>query len=132
MVEFNVPEPRQIREWYARVPPGPYMREELAETFIKKRDLAGHPAAFAKVMRHMSDPCTRLRYNTLRRLPHITVPTLVIWGADDRVNTWAEVGKPTADGIPGARCIVYEGVGHAVPWETPERFCRDVLDFLTE
>ncbi len=132
MVQFKVPEPDQIRAQYARVPDGPYDRAELAETFIRKRDMPGHAEAFAKVMQHMTEPRTRVRYNTLRRLPHIRVPTLVIWGADDHVNTWDEVGKPTAEGIPGARHIVYEGIGHAVPWEAPERFTQDVLAFLTE
>jgi pimeloyl-ACP methyl ester carboxylesterase len=130
MVEFRVPEPDQTRAQYARMPDGPYDRDALAETFIRKRDLPGHPDAFARVMRHMTDPQTRRRYNTLRRLPHIRVPTLVIWGENDQVNTWSEVGKPTADGIPGAKAIVYEGIGHAVPWEAPERFARDVLEFL--
>ena len=78
----------------------------------------------------VTNPLTRQRYNTVRRLPHIRVPTLVIWGENDQVNTWSEVGKPTADGIPGAQAIVYEGIGHAVPWEAPERFARDVLEFL--
>jgi pimeloyl-ACP methyl ester carboxylesterase len=131
MVEFKVPEPEQIRAQYARMPAGAYDREALAETFIHKRDLPGHPEAFAKVMRHMTEPRTRLRYNTLRRLPLIRVPTLVIWGEQDQVNTWAESGKPTVDGIPGAKAIVYEGIGHAVPWEAPERFARDVLEFLS-
>ena len=132
MVEFKVPEPQQVRDWYARMPSGPYDTAELAETFIRKRDLPDHPEAFARVMRHMTEPRTRQRYGTRRRLPFITVPTLVIWGADDLVNTWAEVGQPTAEGIPGARHIVYEGVGHAVPWEASDRFPRDVLAFLAE
>jgi pimeloyl-ACP methyl ester carboxylesterase len=129
MVTFTVPSPADIRAYYARVPVAD--PSELAETFIRKRDLPGHADAFAGVMRHMTDPLTRQRYNTLRRLPFIRVPTLVIWGSKDQVNTWDEVGKPTVSGIPGARLLLYEGIGHAVPWEAPERFARDVLTFLT-
>jgi pimeloyl-ACP methyl ester carboxylesterase len=132
MVTFQVPDPDQIRAWYARLPNGPYDRDALAQTFVRKRDLPGHAEAFAKVMQHMSEPATRQRYNTLRRLPLIRVPTLVIWGAADEVNTWAEVGQPTAEGIPGACHLVYAGVGHAVPWEAPERLSRDVLAFLND
>ena len=40
-------------------------------------------------------------------------------------------GKPTVEGIPGAQLKLYEGVGHAVPWEAPERLAHDVLAFLT-
>jgi pimeloyl-ACP methyl ester carboxylesterase len=134
MVEFKVPEPDEIRQHYARLARASgagFEVEELAAPYIAKRDLPGHPAAFAKVMRHMTDPTTRVRYNTLRRLPFISVPTLVIWGRDDPVNALEEVGMPTANGIPSARLIVYDNTGHAVPWEQPERFPRDALEFLT-
>src|SRR5438067_1632750 len=134
MVEFKVPEPDQIRQHYARMANasgGALSVDELAASFIRKRDLPGHAEAFSKVMRHMTNPITRQRYNTLRRLPFIKVPTLVIWGKDDPVNSLEELGMPLARGIPGAMLIVYDNTGHSVPWEQPERFNRDVLDFLT-
>jgi pimeloyl-ACP methyl ester carboxylesterase len=134
MVEFKVPAPEQIRQHYARLAAasgGALDVEDLAAPYIAKRDLPGHAEAFAKVMRHMTNPLTRQRYNTLRRLPFITVPTLVVWGRDDPVNSLDEVGMPTANGIPGAKLIVYDNTGHSVPWEQPERFSNDVLEFLT-
>jgi pimeloyl-ACP methyl ester carboxylesterase len=134
MVEFKVPAPEAIREHYVRMAAasgGAFTADELAATFIAKRDLPGHAEAFAKVMRHMTNPLTRQRYNVLRRLPHIQVPTLVIWGRNDPVNSLEEVGKPTATGIPNAKFVVYEGTGHGVPVEQPARFAKDVLDFLT-
>ena len=134
MVEFKVPEPDQIRQHYARLAAasgGALDVRDLAAPYIAKRDLPGHPEGFAKVMRHMTNPLTRQRYNTVRRLPFITVPTLVVWGRDDTVNSLEEVGMPTAHGIPGARLIVYDNTGHSVPWEQPERFPKDVLEFLT-
>jgi pimeloyl-ACP methyl ester carboxylesterase len=134
MVEFTLPTPDQTRQQFTRIANGSggtLSVDELAGPFLRKRDLPGHPEAFAKVMRHMTNPLTRQRYNTLRRLPLIKVPTLVIWGRDDPVNTLEEVGRPTANGIPNARLIVYENTGHAVPQEQPERFNIDVLEFLT-
>jgi pimeloyl-ACP methyl ester carboxylesterase len=134
MVDFKVPEPDQIRQHYGRLAQasgGAFDVEELAAPYIAKRDLAGHGEAFAKVMRHMTNPLTRQRYNTLRRMPHISVPTLVVWGRDDVVNKFEETGIPTAQGIPNAKLIVYEDTGHSVPWEQPERFAKDVLEFLT-
>jgi pimeloyl-ACP methyl ester carboxylesterase len=134
MVEFQVPTPERIREHYARLASasgGVFTVDELAAPFIAKRELPGHGEAFAKVMRHMTNPLTRQRYNTLRRLPFIKAPTLVIWGRDDQVNSLEELGEPLARGIPGARLIVYDGTGHAVPWEQPQRFATDVLEFLT-
>jgi pimeloyl-ACP methyl ester carboxylesterase len=133
MVNFKVPEPDQIRQHYApmaRASGGTLSVDELAGTFIRKRELPGHPEAFAKVMRHMTNPITRQRYNTLRRFPRIQVPTLVIWGRNDAVNTLDECGTPTANGLPNARLVVYDNTGHAVPVEQADRFHQDVLEFL--
>lgn len=135
MVDFQVPSPERIREHYARLASasgGAFSVDELAAPYIAKRELPGHGEAFARVMRHMTDPITRQRYNTLRRLPFIKAPTLVIWGRDDAVNSLEELGKPLAQGIPGAKLVVYDNTGHAVPWEQPTRFASDVLEFLTK
>jgi pimeloyl-ACP methyl ester carboxylesterase len=82
-------------------------------------------------MKHMTNPTTRQRYNTLRRLPHIRVPTLVLWGRNDPVNALEETGIPTGNGIPNAKFLVYDNTGHGVPVEQPDRFANDVLSFLT-
>jgi 2-hydroxy-6-oxonona-2,4-dienedioate hydrolase len=131
MVEFQVPRVEEIQAWFTRVPVAADEQAALAETFIRKRQLPGHAEAFAGVMRHMTDPLTRQRYNTRRRLPFVRVPTLVIWGSDDQVNSWDDVGRPTIAGLPGAQLRLYEGVGHMVAWEAPERFAADVVAFLT-
>jgi len=132
MVAFQVPAPEAIRQQYSRIPLPAAEQEQLAATFIHKRDLPAHGEAFAKVMKHMTEPRTRQRYNTLRRLPFIKAPTLVIWGRDDQVNSLEELGVPTAQGIPGAQLVVYDHTGHAIPWEQPERFVQDVAAFLRQ
>lgn len=63
------------------------------------------------------------------RLGRIQAPTLVIWGAQDRVLPLA-LGQAYQRGIPGARLETVEGCGHLPPFEQPERFARLVLDFL--
>jgi pimeloyl-ACP methyl ester carboxylesterase len=130
MVEFKVPEPEQIRQQVAgRATKAGVEVDELAAAALKKRELEGHGEAFGKVMRHMTNPLTRQRYNTLRRLPFIKAPTLVVWGRDDQVNA-LEMGEATARGIPGAKLVVYDGVGHAPPSESAEQFNKDVIAFL--
>ena len=63
------------------------------------------------------------------RLERIAAPTLVVWGDRDRL-----VPVDDADAfeelIPNARKIVYEDTGHVAMLERPERFNRDVEEFL--
>ncbi len=131
MVEFKVPTAEQIGTAMAhRFPEGRANVDEIVATFVKKADLPGHGETFGKVMRHMTDPTTRVRYNTLRRLPYIKAPTLVIWGRDDETNA-LEMGEATAKGIPGDRFEGRDKTGHTVPQQRPDEFNKLVLDFLS-
>lgn len=68
---------------------------------------------------------------TLRgRLPGIASPTLVVWGAADRVVS-GEHGQAYADAIPGARLDLIETAGHLPQVETPQRLLDDVWAFTT-
>ena len=96
-------------------------------------EAAAQPGAvesYRKILRHMTDPVTRQRYNTLRRLPFVRAPTLAIWGRDDDVNP-LEAGETIARLIPGATLTVIDACGHSVPSEAPERFNELVERFLT-
>ena len=62
------------------------------------------------------------------RLGEITAPTLVIAGEQDPFYT-PELFRETAAGIPNARLIIYEGMGHPA---SGKQFARDVLAFLKE
>jgi pimeloyl-ACP methyl ester carboxylesterase len=64
------------------------------------------------------------------RLGRITAPTLVVWGAQDRVLP-LPFGEAYQRGIPGARLVTLDGCGHLPPIEQPERFAGIVLDFLS-
>jgi pimeloyl-ACP methyl ester carboxylesterase len=64
-------------------------------------------------------------------LTAIDKPVLVIQGEHDQSTPLDKCGRPTAAAIPGARLIVYEGGGHALPLIARERFNRDLLDFAT-
>jgi pimeloyl-ACP methyl ester carboxylesterase len=66
----------------------------------------------------------------LRRwLGRIAVPTLLLWGASDRIVTPA-YGRAYADSIPGSRFEVIEGAGHYPEIEQPEAFVERVAAFL--
>lgn len=61
-------------------------------------------------------------------LHRITVPTLVVWGDRDAMAPPGDQ-KRIVRAIAGARLLTYEGVGHALHWERPARFARDVVGF---
>jgi pimeloyl-ACP methyl ester carboxylesterase len=89
-----------------------------------------HQSGFGKVMRHMTDPMTRQRYNTVRRLPHITTPSLILWGTADKTND-ISMGYDMHKLVQGSQMITFEGAGHGIPGERPEEWAKAVLDFCT-
>lgn len=62
-------------------------------------------------------------------LAHITAPTLILWGADDRLIDVASAHK-FAEAIPHAKLIIYPHVGHLAQVDAPERSARDAAAFL--
>ncbi len=64
-------------------------------------------------------------------LGRIRVPTLVLWGASDRIVT-PDYGRAYAGLIPGARFELIEEAGHHPEIEQPERFAERVAAFLRE
>ncbi|WP_435220827.1 alpha/beta fold hydrolase [Streptomyces sp. Tue6028] len=62
-------------------------------------------------------------------LAGILVPTLVIWGEQDGILP-REDQQTILDAIHGSRLLAYEGTGHAVHWEQPERVVADIAAFV--
>ena len=63
------------------------------------------------------------------RLAQIAAPTLVVHGDGDPLIPYPN-GQYLAAHIKGARLATYPGVGHLSPIEAPERFNREVIEFL--
>jgi pimeloyl-ACP methyl ester carboxylesterase len=70
----------------------------------------------------MADP------GLLGRLPAISIPTLVVWGAADRIVPPAH-GRAYADEIPGAQFRVISRAGHLPQLETPGELLTAVTEF---
>jgi pimeloyl-ACP methyl ester carboxylesterase len=64
-----------------------------------------------------------------KRLYRLTAPTLVVWGAADRliVPAYAERWKTM---IPGARVVMVDNAGHMLPYEQPDALVRALSEFL--
>lgn len=65
------------------------------------------------------------------RLPSVTRPVLVLSGRHDRTCV-PEGGKAIADGIPGAKFVVFEHSAHMMFVEEPELYLRVVREFLDD
>ncbi|GAB6269482.1 MAG: alpha/beta hydrolase [Smithella sp.] len=90
--------------------PGFPFEEKRARTFMEKSyDRSYYPQGMARQnIALLANGDRRLSLST------ITVPTLVIHGADDPLIP-CEAGKDTAYVIPGAKLLIIDGMGHDMP-----------------
>ncbi|MFI5609329.1 3-oxoadipate enol-lactonase [Amycolatopsis sp. NPDC051903] len=72
------------------------------------------------------------RMDLLAELPKISLPTLVIAGADDPATPPDPHGTLIAEGVPGARLEVVASAAHLGSYEQPEEFTRLILRHITE
>ena len=63
------------------------------------------------------------------RLARVTAPTLIVWGASDRLIPLAH-GQRYQQLIPEAELAVIPECGHSVLREQPERGARVIMDFI--
>lgn len=105
---------------------GATTRARRPELVQQVRDVAlRQPAAgVIGALRAMRD-----RPDSTALLSGVTVPTLVVHGAEDEVAPPA-VARTMAARITGARYVEVEGAGHLAPLEQPERVTRALRDFL--
>lgn len=62
------------------------------------------------------------------RLNSIEAPTLIVWGDQDKMASRNDQDAQAA-AIGGSQLVTYEGIGHAVHWEAPQRFASDLTEF---
>ncbi len=109
----------------------------LAFAFARPPDLPGPArnvlaAAAARRAPFLRDLFRNLgaeRGSLLARLPEIEAPTLLLWGAADRVLDVSAAPLWTR-ALPNARLVVLDGVGHGPMMEVPEETARLMDAFL--
>jgi pimeloyl-ACP methyl ester carboxylesterase len=72
-----------------------------------------------------------LNHDTIGRLGEISTPTLIIGGNEDPFFS-EDLLRETADRIPDATLLLYEGVGHGVPKERKRRYEEVTLAFIDD
>jgi 4,5:9,10-diseco-3-hydroxy-5,9,17-trioxoandrosta-1(10),2-diene-4-oate hydrolase len=72
----------------------------------------------------------RMDFTRDARLKKLKTPTLVLWGADDKVNK-PSGGRQLLERIPECDLYVFAHTGHWVQWECSETFNTITTEFLT-
>jgi non-heme chloroperoxidase len=64
-----------------------------------------------------------------KALQRIAVPVQILWGGKDGFCSRTDQ-QNLAKRIKNARLVIYEEAGHALHWEEPARFVKDVVEFI--
>jgi pimeloyl-ACP methyl ester carboxylesterase len=132
-----------LRELLRLVPTRPVNEEVLKLSFVNQHlvtpemidrswELNREPSNRAATRKRFRMP---LEYWTAEdrffreNLPKLSVPTLILWGRQDKLIPFeaAEIFKAA---IPGAQAIIYDDGGHILQEDLPERSAADVRAFL--
>ncbi len=71
----------------------------------------------------------RMNEDFTGEIKKIQAPTLIIWGDRDKKTSRSEQ-EALLTGIPGSQLLVYQGTGHELHIEEPERFASDLVKFI--
>lgn len=118
--------------------PGPMVRRSLREAYgdphrvtaelrERYRDLAlreGNRGAFV-------ERAQKVEPDRTATLPHIAARTLILWGDQDRFLPPSDAQR-FLHAIPGARLVIYPGIGHVPMEEIGEKSAADVEAFLAD
>lgn len=84
---------------------------------------------WAETMATMGDAERFRPFRILERLEQLTVPTLVVWGRDDKGGS-LESATAAVKRMPDARLVTYDACGHYPMIEHPQEYNRLVGEFL--
>jgi pimeloyl-ACP methyl ester carboxylesterase len=63
--------------------------------------------------------------------PHVTMPTLVVWGLKDKALLPIQLSG-LEELVDDLRIVIAEDAGHFLPWEQPEVVTEAIRDFIAE
>jgi pimeloyl-ACP methyl ester carboxylesterase len=86
----------------------------------------GQRRAYFSTLRHMAGTISRLQKDLPARLAQVHIPTLILWGAQDRINP-PEAGADLARLQPDSRLVLIPDSGHMPHQEQAEEVIRFIL-----
>lgn len=96
---------------------------ELVQSYAERLRIEGVTDAFFGLVGPSEEPPFRID------LASVETPTLVLWGAEDRLIE-AQAAEKTSSQLPAARFVVLPACGHTPMEECPEAFLAAALPFL--
>lgn len=128
-----LPEEVALREW-----PGAGLgwvlnsRERLGRALDPHFPGSASPETFAQELfltcensrnwRVMRDLCQDENGERADELSGLSVPTLLVWGAEDLAYPVERFARRFEEAIPGAKLVLLDGLGHYPPQQDPARF----------
>ena len=117
---------------FARVDDGVERLLEERVRLQRSPEFRGTSVAVSRSIRGM------LRYPVADRLGEIRVPTLVVYGTDDRMipnpivngGRTSTIGRQAQAAIPGSELVMVPGAGHTVHHDDPDAFNTAAASFL--
>jgi 2-hydroxy-6-oxonona-2,4-dienedioate hydrolase len=128
---------RSFTRGVPRRPSSDYVRQKMEEVVFDStlvtpewvesvREIVTTPFSLLRVLRFAR---AARRHNVEARLAEIRLPTLLVWGRDDRI-TPPDVARRFLSLLPDARLVFLPACGHAPMLEQPEAFAATVEDWL--
>ena len=72
-----------------------------------------------------------LTINFTKELTQVNKPCLIVWGDKDEICSKDDQLNLKVC-IKNSKLIIYEGTGHGLHWEDPQRFVKDLLEFINQ
>ncbi len=103
--------------------------EAMVDDELARHARDGVVESYAAILRFVNDPDIRREWSLASRLPKISCPTLVVWGADDEV-LGSEFGAEAVKLLGNGRIALIEKGAHAPFARQPAEVARQVRDFV--
>lgn len=123
----------------SHIDPKPLVKEGLGDAIVEKKVLTDQMVQLYTDMALLEGErqATFERFNQVgdrdairKDVGKLTMPVLILWGEQDHLIP-AATAAMWKDAIPGAKVLIYAGVGHIPMEEVPNQSARDVREFLT-
>ncbi|MBJ6762282.1 alpha/beta hydrolase [Myxococcaceae bacterium JPH2] len=123
---FAVMGERQLRARLPGYSRRPELVSELEARFLPSTRIAGFGHALLSTLRHMA---IHTAAPTFHRVAGLRVPTLLLWGRDDRI-TPLPIAEEVRAALPHSQFQVIDDAGHLPHYERPEVVAPMLTEFL--